>query len=103
MLLKKSFTFGTLKQSCLRTVYLTKHLIFHEEVEIRTMAATKKGKTESGNPSTPIHVDNMDKGFKMLKQQYAEKFSLPVNDDIWEKRGMFSQTILEKLLDKDKK
>lgn len=36
-----------------------------------------------------------DKGFKMLQQQYATKFSIPVREDIWEKRGMFTEQKLE--------
>jgi hypothetical protein len=36
-----------------------------------------------------------DKGFKMLQQQYATKFSIPVREDIWEKRGMFPEINLE--------
>lgn len=39
-----------------------------------------------------------ERGFKMLKQQYATPFRLPVSLDIWEKRGMFD-TALE--LEKD--
>ena len=48
-----------------------------------------------------------DKGFKMLQQQYATKFSIPVREDIWEKRGMFTEQKLEEyentLLDDIKK
>lgn len=36
-----------------------------------------------------------DKGFKMLKQQYATPFSIPIREDIWEKRGMFPEQNLE--------
>ena len=36
-----------------------------------------------------------DKGFKMLKQAYAEPFRLPIREDIWEKRGMFPEINLE--------
>ena len=36
-----------------------------------------------------------DKGFKMLKQQYAAPFQIPIREDIWEKRGMFPEQNLE--------
>ena len=36
-----------------------------------------------------------DKGFKMLQKQYATKVSIPVREDIWEKRGMFTEQKLE--------
>lgn len=36
-----------------------------------------------------------DKGFKMLKQQYATPFQIPIREEIWEKRGMFSEINLE--------
>ena len=36
-----------------------------------------------------------DHGFKMIKQQYATPFSIPIREDIWEKRGMFPEQNLE--------
>ena len=36
-----------------------------------------------------------DRGFEMLKQQYARPFCIPIRADIWEKRGMFPEINLQ--------
>ncbi len=34
-------------------------------------------------------VDDLDKGFEMLKQAYKGEYKLPLDLKIWERRGMF--------------
>jgi len=65
-----------------------------EGVESPHMETTKKGETQK-IVMNAFPRENLSRGLRMLKEQYANQFTVPVEDNMWEKRGMFSRTIQE--------
>jgi hypothetical protein len=56
---------------------------------------TEDHKQQEDQPIRLIERESLSRGLRMLRQQYAQKFTVPIYNGMWEKRGMFSKTIQE--------
>ena len=74
-----------------------------EGVESPYMETTKKGKPQKVTTMNTFPKEDLSRGLRMLKEQYAKKFIVPVEENMWEKRGMFSRTIQEWAMRDDQK